>query len=251
MNDSNADFHKHIDELFDHMINQLDYQTDEPLEWVFGIESSDIALLEKVGDRAPESYEWDVQEEVEHVDEEGNTTMGGPMLALRRCEALTPAQVKACVDEIDALAKQFGLELGDVTSYDPIDEDDFFDWMSLDEAHWRLRHYTDSGLEADSDLPWLFLLFAPSLEELNALTVALDTQSLGTIESYDEPDEEGQYAMCLFIEGKNNEAELTAMHDRINAIAEVNNAEIVGIQFLDQEDFNDVFGDEDDEQEEA
>ncbi|WP_146597498.1 ribonuclease E inhibitor RraB [Novipirellula galeiformis] len=245
MNESSNDFHAQINELFDHMVNNLDYKTDEPLEWVFGIESTDIALLEKIGERVPESYGFDIEEEVEHVDDEGNSTMSGPMLSLHRCEALTPEQVKACADEVDALAKEFGLMLADVTAFDPIDEDDFFDWMPIEDAQLRLQHFTESGLEVDSDLPWLFLLFCTAKDDLDALTVALDNEKLGTIESYDEPDEDGNYGLCLFIEGKNNEAELVAMNDRINAIAASNNSEVVGIQFLDQEDFNDVYGDGD------
>ncbi|MFG0263227.1 MAG: hypothetical protein ACF788_12615 [Novipirellula sp. JB048] len=245
MNQSSHDFHAQIDELFDHLVNRLGYQTDQPLEWVFGIESTEIASLEKVAQRVLEGYGFDIEEAVEHVDEAGNSSLSGPTLSLHRCEALTAAQVKACADEVDAWAQESGLMLADVTAYDPIDEDDFFDWMRLEEAQLRLQHFTESGLEVDSDLPWLFLLFCNAKDDLDALTVALDQEKLGVIASYDEPDEDGDYGLCLFIEGKNNESDLVAMHDRIRSIAASSQSEVAGIQFLDREDFEAVYGDDD------
>ena len=246
--DATSDFHVEIDELFKHMIENLDYQIDQPLEWIFGVEGESVAQLEQFADQLPDNYRQELQEEVKHMDADGNTFVGGPMLSLIRCEALSPNEVKACCDEIDSLAKKSGLRLSDVTSYDAIDEEEFFDWLSLEDALWRLRHFTSSGMDTDAELPWLFLVFSPSLEQLNAAYVALDANDLGKVEKYDEPDEEGNYGLCLFMNGKNNEVNLTEMFDSITGLVQPSDSTIAGIQFLDEDDFNDIYGSEDEDE---
>lgn len=237
-----------IDALFDHMTNNLDRRGDEELDWVFTLRSSSLGLLESAADMLADEFEIRLQENVDEIDEDGNRIEGDPMLGIVRTAALSANEVKEISQRIATIAKENGLSYEGVDCYDPVDLEELFGWIPPDEAGWRLRHMTDCGMEIDDPLPWAFLLVATGFDVINRLFDDLKAAGFNDGETYDEPDEEGLYGMCLFVEGRNNEPELVAAIEQIDSIASNHGGRIEGVQFYTREDVEDVFGeDEDDE----
>ena len=67
---------------------------------------------------------------------------------------------------------------------------------------------TDCGLEDNADLPWTFLVLAPDLDSTKKIAEELTTNDFKDRDEYDEPDEDGNFALCVFVAGRNNEIEL-------------------------------------------
>ena len=238
-----------IDALFDHLINNLEHKIEDVQDWAFGLRSKDLAVLHSVAQQLENQYQIQVQESVEEEDEEGNITNGDPMLVVLQQAALTPDQVKTMAAEMKAIADQHGLSYEGVDCYDPVDEEELVDWISVEDVSWRMRSMTDSGLPADSELPWTFLILTPNGESIKPVAEALEAAGFTDRDEYDEPDEDDEYGLCVFVAGKNNEAELLAAANTISSICEQRGAKLEGIQFFTREEMDDVFEEEDEEDE--
>ncbi|MCA8986895.1 MAG: ribonuclease E inhibitor RraB [Planctomycetaceae bacterium] len=232
-----------IDALFEHLTGNLDQNLEEVQEWTFSFRSSDFAILEQVGQELEDEFLVHLQESVEEIDEEGDSSLGDPMLILAQQAALSRDEVKAIAARMQQLADQHSLIYEGVECYEPIDEEEIFGWLEPEDAGWRLRHMTDCGLEENEELPWTFLVVTPSLEATSSTTTALDAAGYDDRDDYDEPDEDGNYGTCIFISGRNNEPELMTTAEKITKIAQKNGGRLAGIQFYTREDLIELFGD--------
>ena len=246
MNDE-PDLSFDIDALFEHLGNDLDQDSADEMDWVFAFQSADVAKLQRVAERLAGEFSVQVQEDVEEVDEDGNVSIGDPMLGVNRRGVLTADDVKALASRMADLAAEEGIVYEGVNCFDAIDDDELFAWLDLEEATWRLRHFTDAGLEPDAELPWVFVIVSEDAERLQATAGALTQAGDARVEVFDEPDDEGLYALCLFTDGTNNESQLVKKHDEISALAKQHGAKLIGIQFFSEDDLRDA--DEIDEEE--
>lgn len=215
-----------IDALFDHMVNNMDHDMEDELDWVFSLRSEDVSKMERVA---------------EQLDDEFLTLIEGdePSLSVIHRGALTPTEVKEIVSRLSGVAEQAGLAYEGVGCYEVMDDDELFGWLDVDNATWRLRHFTDSGLPANADLPWVFLVLSEEKESLHNLAEALEQAGHEGVNIYDEPDDDGMFGLCLFMPGKNNEVDLTKKYVEIGEVAKQHGSHMGGIQFFSEDDFHD------------
>jgi len=234
-----------IDALFSHMTNNLDHDIDQEKDWHFALRSDDINELERVAEELEPEFTVHLQENVQIVDVDGNVSLGDPLLTILRRGALSAEEVKQIATRIQQIANERGLIYDGVNCYDPIDEEELYGWLEPADAGWRLRHMTDCGLEDNADLPWTFLIDAPTLNAVKLISTALGANGFEDLEEYDEPSEEGRFGICVFAQGRNNEVELYDCASRISDISEEHGGALVGIQFYTREDVANIFDAED------
>jgi len=243
--DDEPDLNFDIDALFSHMINNLDHKIEDEQDWNFRLRSNHLNELEQVAAELEPEFTLQLQESVEEVDIDGNVTLGDPMLTVVRRGALSADEVKRIAEQIQRIASERGLTYEGVDCYEPIDEEELFGWLAPEDAGWRLRHMTDCGLADNADLPWAFLVVTPTLDAARNVADALATNGFDDRDDYDEPDEEGNFGTCVFVQGRNNEFELSDSAAKISSVAESHGGSLIGIQFYTREDIAAVFGDED------
>ena len=246
MNDE-PDLSFDIDALFSHMVNNLDHNMDQEQDWHFSLRSNDLNELERVAEELEREFTIQLIENVEEVDDDGNVSLGDPELTIIRRGALSADEVKQTAARIQQIANERGLIYEGVNCYDAIDEDELFGWIDPADAGWRLRHMTDCGLEENADLPWAFLIEAPTLNSVKMISAALGASGFEDREDYDEPNEEGRFGICVFSQGRNNEVELNECAANISKTSERFGGVLVGIQFYTREDVADVFGADDED----
>ena len=235
-----------IDALFDHMVKNLNHELEDEKEWNFSLRSPDLAALERVAEELEGEFIVQLQEHVEEVSAAG-VTLGDPMLSVIRNAALTAEDVKKIAQRMQKLAAERDLTYEGVNVYEPMDMEEIFGWLEPEDAGWRLRHMTDCGLEDNAALPWTFLVSCPTLESMEAIAAALAAGGFDDREDFDEPDDEGDFGTCVFVEGRNNEAEMYEAAKKISEIAEAHDGALVGIQFYTREDLEELFDDEEEE----
>ena len=229
------------------MTNFEGQDESEILDWTFWFRSPDIARLQKVATDLEDEFTVDIQETVTEMDEEGNVSDGAPSMAVIERAALSDEEVEALTVRMKQIAADAGIEFEGVDSYEPVDMEDLFGWLEPEEAGWRLRNMTDSGLEPDADLPWTFLIQAPSLDAMRVIAKKLGAAGYDDRDDFDEPDEDGDYGTCVFVPGRNNEPELQETAVKISKIVEAQGGSLVGIQFYTREDIAEVFGTDDED----
>ncbi|EMI27969.1 MAG: hypothetical protein CMM00_04185 [Rhodopirellula sp.] len=228
-----------IDALFSHLVDELGVDLSIPMDWTFTLRGTDIGQLKSIADTL-DDYQCELEEAVEEIDSQGRLSLGRPMLSVVKTGALVPSEVKKIADQMQQIASRTGIEYEGVEVFDAIDDDELFDWLSLDEAVWRLRHFSDSGMNPGEVLPWVFLLMGNSLEQMQSLAEALVAGGFDNSQADEDPDEDGRFGVFVFQEGSNDEERLVAAHRQITKIASDHGAEFEGIQFLSEEDFVDV-----------
>jgi hypothetical protein len=244
--DHEPDLNFDIDALFEHMSDNLEHDGDHELDWHFSLRSQDLSKLEVVAEELESEFLVQLQENVEEVDDHGNITLGEPMLSVIQRGAFTADDVKQIAARIQKIANSQGLIYEGVSCYEPIDEDELYGWIEPEDAGWRLRHMTDCGLEENADLPWAFLIDAPTFQAVKLMSTALESTGFDDREEYDEPNEEGRFGLCVFSQGRNNEFELQECATKITQTVEPHGGTLVGIQFYTREDVEDIFGLDDD-----
>ncbi|MEO1528109.1 MAG: ribonuclease E inhibitor RraB [Planctomycetota bacterium] len=233
-----------IDALFAHLRDNLDHDPDEEQDWHFVLSSKDFPALEKVAGDLEKEFTVHLQEHVEEVGIDGNVERGDPILIVIQSGALTIDEVKQTSQKIQSLAEEHGFTYEGVECYDSIDDEELFGWIAPDEAGWRLRNMTDCGVPENSDLPWTFLVATPTFDAAEKIASALAKTRLEDHDLYDEPDDDGNFGLCVFVEGRNNEFELNETAEKISEIAKPEGGSLVGIQFYTREDVSEVFDSE-------
>lgn len=235
-----------IDALFEHLSNDFERDGEEQLDWSFSFRSSQVPVLQQIADELEDEFRLHLQDSVDEIDVDGNVTSGDPMLVAVARGDFTVDEIKAFAEQMRSIAEAKGVRYEGVECYDAIDEEELFGWMEFDDAVWRLRHMTDIGVAEDEEMPWAFLVVAPTFERINAIAQACSAEGFGDHDEYDEPDEEGEFGMCVFVEGRNNESELAKTASRISELADSFEGCLAGIQFYTREDVEAVFGEDDD-----
>jgi hypothetical protein len=233
-----------VEALFDHLVNHLQHDLSDRLDWSFTLRSPHLDRLETVAEQLSEDFFVHVQDEVENFDADGEATSGDPMLTVYCQDALTQSQVQEIADRLTALAAEYDLVYEGVACYDPIDDDDLPGWLSPVDAALRLRSLVDGGFDVDAEIPWAFLIIFNSPDALKTTAERLNETGLNDIDIYDEQDDEGSYALCVFVAGSANECALTELAEKIEAITLQNPGELIGIQFCTREELNDSGDDE-------
>jgi hypothetical protein len=243
--DHEPDLNFDIDALFAQLTNNLNHDADKELDWHFSLRSNDFNKLEQVADELETEFLVQLQENVEEVDEDSNVSLGDPILTIIERGAFTSDTVKQIATQIQQIANDHGLIYEGVNCYEPFDEDEMYGWIEPEDAGWRLRHMTDCGLEGNAELPWAFLIEAPTFNAVKSMSAALDREGFDDREEYDEPNEEGSFGLCVFFQGRNNELELSECANKISKAVESHGGTLVGIQFYTREDVEDIFSNDD------
>lgn len=237
--DDQTDFSFDIDGLFKHLVEKLSMDLSDPQEWVFTLRAPSTAILESIANDLEDDFDLSIQEEVDEDTSEGGVTSGMPMLSVHCVDTLTAEEVKEIAARMEEIASTSdGVSYEGVSCYEPMDEDEIFGWLELDEATWRLRHFSDLGLEQDGEVPWAFLVAATSLDVLHATDNAVGQAGFENRRRFEDADEEGNFAMCIFVDGRNNEPGLIAMHEKLSALVQPFGGELVGVQFFSAEAFD-------------
>ncbi len=231
-----------IDALFDHMTKNLGHDLSDEKDWTFTLRTANFASLQQAADDLQDEFVVQLQETVEEYDSAGNFSLGRPMLSVVKRAALSASDVKKIVKRIESIAQERGFDYEGVNCYDPFNDEEIFGWLIPADARWRLRHMTDCGLVENAELPWSFLVQSQDLKSIKMISSELDSNDLTDRDDYDEPDENGNFAICVFLLGRNNEIELDAMCERIAEIAERHGGQLEGVQFYTREQLNEVFG---------
>ena len=224
------------------MTKNLDHDLSDEKDWTFTLRTANFASLQQAAVDLQDAFIVQLQETVEEYDSEGNYSLGRPMLSVVKRAALSAIDVKKIAKRIESIAKERGFDYEGVYCYDPVDDEEIFGWLVPADAGWRLRHMTDCGLDENSELPWSFLIQSQDMKSIKKISSELDSNDLSDRDEYDEPDENGNFAICVFLPGRNNEIELDAMSERIAGIAERHGGQLEGVQFYTREQLNEVFG---------
>lgn len=239
-----------VDALFEHLTENLGHNLEDEKEWTYIVRSSDYQALEDAASEFEEEFAIHLHQHVEEEDEEGNVSKGDPIMCVIRVDALSAEQVKEIAQRVDAVAAARGLDYEGVHCYDSVDEQALLEWLAPEDAAWRLRALTDSGLEPDAELPWTILVVAPDVPETDKIAADLAAAGFDDFDQFDERDEEGDCGVCLFVPGTNNEAALQATMQKVAQVAEPHGGQLVAVQFYSREEFIEVFGVEGDGEEE-
>lgn len=232
-----------VDALFAHMRDNLDRDPDnEETEWRFTFRSSDLDKLTRIGESLAEEFDVHLQESVETYHEDGRRTMGPPLMDVVIIAALPAEEVKSLSARFADLARDADLTYEGVSASDPVDMDELFGWLDLEAAQWRLRHFSDTGLRPGEPLPFVFAVEAEDEPAAERAAQAFHDAGFTSLEIIHDEDEPG-FGVLIHAEGKNDERLLADTYHRIEKIAAAHAAELLGVQFFDDEesDENDTF----------
>lgn len=230
-----------IDALFEHMTRNLDHQMEDEKAWIFSMLHEDTEKLERVGMTLVDEFDVDLVA-CELCDEEGNTTGERVDLLISVVAAMAPQEVKALNERFEALAKAEGVRYEGVDCTDPLPED-FFDWLELEDAQWRLKHLADSGWPEGEAIPFLFAIECDTGEQAKALGAAFEADGLDgkldDVEIIDDPEQGTGVAVQM--DGVHDGAVLATAYAMVEAIAKKHDATLLGVQFFgDDEDEDDA-----------
>jgi hypothetical protein len=233
-----------VDALFEHLTKNLGHDIDDEKDWVFTFRSDKVAPLEKLADELSAEFEVDLQEEVETIEND-RSFMGPPMLSVLVRNSLRSEQVKSISIRFENLAKANKVTYEGVACYDPSDDDeeDGFDWLSIEEAKWQLRHFTDSGMPAGEELRYVFGISASDQKHAQKMSGAIKSAGFEFVEVAD--DDEGGWGVIVVTDGSNDEKALVTHWNKVSAAVTASKGELLGVQF-DQGD--DEFEDDGDEE---
>jgi regulator of RNase E activity RraB len=226
-------------------MNQEDMESfgDDEFDWSFSVRSKDVAALQSLADELVDEFDVQVHKQVEEIDMEGNSSFGDPLLSIVHRAALTSEEVEALESRIRDLAEDRGLIYDGVECYDPLDSEEVFGWIPPDSVGWRLRQLTENGLEEGAEMPWAFLLVAPDLEQVKRIATHFADRGIDDIDLFDEPDEEdGKYAICVFVPGQNDETDLENYCNTFQRVAEPLGGELIGVQFFTRDEMHEIYG---------
>lgn len=233
-----------VDALFEHMTTNLDHHIEDEKEWVFSMLHPDTARLEKVGKTLADEFDVDLVP-CELCDERGNTTGERVDLLISMIAALKPDEVKSLSARFETLATEHGVEYEGVACTDPLPED-FFDWLELEDAQWRLSHLADSGWPEGEAIPFLFAIECEDGAQAAKVGAAFEADGLdGKLQEVEVIDDEEQgTGVAVQMEGVHDAAILASAYATVEAIAKKAGATLLGVQFFGEEDED---GDEEDE----
>ena len=240
-----------IDALFDHLVNDLEHDVGDELDWHFSFRSTDLEGLQQLADELESEFFVHVQEQDDEVDANEEVASGEPELIALCRGAFNVDQIKEMASRMQVIADNRGLTYAGVNCYEPIDEEELLGWLEPEDAGWRLRHMTSLGLEENADLPWAFLVSAPTVAATETIAEKLTAQGFDDRDDFSEADDEGNFGTCIFVAGRNNEAELQEATTKITTIAEAHGGQLYGIQFYTRDDVAEIFGSDGEEEEEA
>lgn len=233
-----------VDALFEHMTRNLDHQMEDEKAWIFSMIHEDTAVLEKVGETLVDEFDVDLVN-CELCDDQGNTTGERIDLLITMVAALSPEEVRALSDRFEALARAHGVEYEGVDCTDPLPED-FFDWMELEDAQWRLKHLADSGWPEGESIPYVFAIECESGAQAKTLGAAFEADGLdGKLDDVEVVDDPGTHedaqgtGVAVRMDGVHDEAVLASAYAMVEAIAKEHGATLLGVQFFGDEDEDD------------
>ena len=225
-----------IDALFEHMTANQGHDMADEKEWVFSMLHEDTALLERVGTPLADEFDVDLVT-CELCDERGNTTGERVDLLISMVAALSPQEVKALSARFEALTSEHGIEYEGVACTDPLPED-FFDWMELEDAQWRLKHLADSGWPEGESIPFLFAIECEDGAQAKKLGAAFEADGLeGRLDDVEVVDDKEQgTGVAVQMDGVHDEATLASAYAAVEAIAKKHGATVLGVQFFGDDD---------------
>lgn len=224
-----------IDALFAHLRDNLERDPDdEESEWHFTFRSDDLDKLTRIGESLADDFDVHLQEEVETVEEDGSHTIGPPLLAVVIVASLPADEVKALAARFTDLARREGITYEGVSAFEPLDMEEVFGWLELEEARWRLRHFTDTGMQAGDPLPFVFAIEVDDEPAAEKAAEALYDAGFTTLEIIQDDAEPG-VGVIVHVEGRNDEKLLAETYGRIEKIAAAHDGEMLGVQFFDDE----------------
>ena len=245
-------FDREIEDIFKDLAEQ-GADPHEPLHWIFHLalpdgQGEDLAeRLSELAERTLDDLEPEeggffanASHEVE-IDEDTEEETATIEVAIQLVDALSVEAAKAKAAIVERFAREHGLTPAGVDATEPMDMDDLLEWMPLEDAQWRLSHYTDAGLEAGAPVPWVFAIDAQDIDVLDSVRLALDETGLGRtfIDTMGDPDadeddaDEDEEFLFLHVEGVNDNARLADCYHRVEAIAARSGAELLGVQYVD------------------
>lgn len=228
------DLHFDIDALFAHLIESLEHTLETEREWHFTFRCDDLDRLAGVAGALEDEFDVHLQKEVQTV-EHGRTFMGPPLLAVMIQAVLGPEEVRSLSARFADLAREHSLTYEGVMSFEPLEMEEAFGWLALEDGLWRLRHFSDSGLAPGEPMPFVFALEAAGQRQAEAAGAALAGAGFENTEVLEDPDEPG-IGILVRVAGRNDEALLTATFQKMERIAAAAGAELLGVQFFDDDE---------------
>jgi hypothetical protein len=221
-----------IDAKFAHMIENLGHDLGDEKDWRVHLASDDTARLERVAEALSPEFEAQLVD-VEVVEEDGTVREAPPALDVVVRGALGPDEVKALAARFRATAEEAGVEYQGVSSYDPVDLEELFGWLEIEDAAWRLLHFTDTGLEPGAAMPYVFAVVGSDAAVLRSVGAELEERGFEVVELVEDDDEVGVIVRC---EGRNDGTLLRERYAQVEGAASRVGAELLGVQFFEPEE---------------
>ncbi len=225
-----------VDALFEHMTTKLDHQMEDEMEWIFSMVHEDTARLEKVGETLVDEFEVDLVA-CELNDDQGKPTGERVDLLISMIAALKPEEVKALSARFESLAGEHGVQYEGVACTDPLPED-FFDWLELEDAQWRLKHLAESGWPEGESIPYIFAVECEDMAQAKRVGAAFEADGLDgkldDVEIIDDPEQGTGVAVQM--DGVHDEAVLASAYALVEVIVKAAGGTLLGVQFFGDED---------------
>jgi hypothetical protein len=233
-----------IDELFEHLTSELQHGLNDALLWSYSVRAADVAQLEAISRLIGSEFQFHIQSQVRMVDLDTDTeTPGEPMLQIEQVAVMSPEQVKLQAEAFQRLAEENGARFDGVTCHEPDEMDEYVGWLDVEDAEWRLRYFTDCGLDAGTELPWVFLIVTPDAAAVQPLADGLKASGCGHLKVYDEPDDEGMYGIYVFVEGTNDASALADAFATIESTVNPLGGQLEGVQFFTEDEMESIDSD--------
>lgn len=245
-----------IQELYDHMVQNLEYDTSEPLDWTYSFDGPDEETMEAFGESLGEDFMWDIVP-CEVLDEEGEVAEEKLQLMVVARGVYTPADVQRFRDQLVKAAEARSIVIEEITAYEPMDDEAYeamFGLLDLEDAIWRFRHFEDTGqLQPGEEMNFDFVFGAEAEQALEALAQKLaaagrpvviesDAEDVATRMS-EIPGIDSPAALFTRFAGKNDDQAMTEAYNTAQALAEEFDAELLGVQFFGDDFFEAEPGD--------
>lgn len=227
-----------VDKSFDHMINNLDCDPEQTEQlWMFSFRhDADPAKLEAFGESLVERFAEEAAFQHEMVlahSVDDDTEWMAMMLTVQT--TMSRDTVKRWISRFASLAEENGIEFEGQSCCEALDWEEFERPMNAEEAAWRLRHFTDSGLPAGAPLHWILAFTATDPAVAESFECVLREAGFDEIDRSENEDdaEEREYYIGAVLLRSNTEAGLAEQHAAAEELAASHGVRFEGFQFAD------------------
>lgn len=194
------------------------------LEWRFVIAAKDGRASYRLSRELQQEHVIEVRSGPDTV-RDGRAAPGAPVIVVVVQGVLTPAKVRAIAAKLEERARAHDSTYAGVSWADAAGEAPE-EWLTIDAAVWRLRHFTDTGLAAGAAMGWVFGFASEDEKILAALERAAGERGYTSERG---KDKSGRTVLAVRCDGVNDDPALRNRYAEMEEMGRGAGAEMVGV----------------------